>query len=92
MTMITPLSKQVFDYTNYPKRESRLFRIAFVLSCVTPVLKERLPRYLGRYFGKGQRYSVRTPHDAYIAVDQRNVDHYTRMQRVGGWDDHVLST
>lgn len=90
--MIEPLPRQVSEAAAYSRKEPLLFKMAYWLSCVTPAFKERLPRHFGALFGGHRKFCVKTPHDAYIAADITNLDHYTRMRRIGGWDEYVLLT
>jgi FkbM family methyltransferase len=90
--MISSLSKQTSQAEKYSKSEHAVFRMAYALSCITPAFKERLPRLLGKWLASDKQFCVQTRGGAYLAVDVTNMDHYSRMKRLGGWDEWVLTT
>jgi len=90
--MISSLPKQASQGAKYSKSEHAVFRMAYAISCLTPAFKERLPRLLGKWLASDKQFCVRTRAGAYLAVDVTNMDHYSRMKRLGGWDEWVLTT
>src|SRR5687767_632394 len=89
--MILPVRKERSGAAMYRKVEPIAFKLAYAVSCITPAFKERLPRLLGRWLCGGRQFCVRTHRGAYLAVDVENMDHYTRLKRLRGWDEHVLT-
>jgi FkbM family methyltransferase len=85
-----PVVKSAEQIKKYSKDHSLLFSLSLLIARVSPRGKTRLPHYLGRWLGTGAKFAVRTPHDAYLAVNTGSLELYTSMQ-LNGWDENVLA-
>lgn len=77
------------EMKKYSKDRSILFFLSLLIARFSPRGKTSLPHYLGRWLGRGSKFAIRTPHDAYLAVDTSSLELYTSM-RLNGWDEDVL--
>jgi FkbM family methyltransferase len=85
------IDKSADEVKKYSKDRSLLFSLALLVARVSPMGKKHLTHYLGRWLGAGANIAIRTPHDAYLAVDTSSLELYTSMRQNGGWDEEVLA-
>lgn len=74
-----------------PAERSFHFRFAAALARCLPRGKEASVRWFCRAL-VGSPVKLRTPHGAWIVTDPVNLDLYTRLRRLGAWDEAVVQS
>jgi FkbM family methyltransferase len=87
----TPIAVSQEELAQWSREESGFFILALRLSKSMPRGKCFFPRWMGRLFGKNDKFAIRTAKGAFLAVDPDNWDVFTRIILGGGtWDRHVI--